>query len=59
MGARSRRQAVALLVEQTLTIALRVAARVYVMGHGQIVFEGAPEDLRSAPQVRRDWLEVA
>jgi len=35
------RQGVAvLLVEQKLTIALRVAERVYVMGHGQIVFEG-------------------
>ena len=48
-----------LLVEQKLTIALRVAERVYVMGHGQIVFEGTPAALRSAPEVRRDWLEVA
>ena len=48
-----------LLVEQKLTIALRVSARVYVMGHGRIVFEGTPEDLRNAPEVRRDWLEVA
>ena len=54
------RQGVAvLLVEQKLTIALRVAARVYVMGHGRIVFEGTPADLRNAPEVRRDWLEVA
>lgn len=47
-----------LLVEQKLTIAMRVSKRVYVMGHGQIVFEGTPEDLRSAPDVRREWLEV-
>jgi branched-chain amino acid transport system ATP-binding protein len=54
------RQGVAvLLVEQQLTIALRVAERVYVMGHGQIVFEGTPAALRGAPDVRRDWLEVA
>jgi branched-chain amino acid transport system ATP-binding protein len=54
------RQGVAvLLVEQKLTIALRVAERVYVMGHGQIVFEGTPAALRNAPEVRRDWLEVA
>jgi branched-chain amino acid transport system ATP-binding protein len=54
------RQGVAvLLVEQKLTIALRVAARVYVMGHGQIVFEGTPASLRNAPEVRRNWLEVA
>ena len=31
-----------LLVEQKLTIVLRIAHRVYVMGHGQIVFEGTP-----------------
>jgi branched-chain amino acid transport system ATP-binding protein len=47
-----------LLVEQKLTIAMRVSKRVYVMGHGQIVFEGTPEELRSAPDVRRNWLEV-
>ena len=47
-----------LLVEQKLTMAMRVSSRVYVMGHGQIVFEGTPEALRSAPEVRRDWLEV-
>jgi branched-chain amino acid transport system ATP-binding protein len=54
------RQGVAvLLVEQKLTIALRVAERVYVMGHGQIVFEGPPALLRNSPDIRRDWLEVA
>ncbi|MEZ5818766.1 MAG: ABC transporter ATP-binding protein [Hyphomicrobiaceae bacterium] len=47
-----------LLVEQKLTIALRVSARVYVMGHGEIVFEGTPEDLRNTPDIRREWLEV-
>jgi len=47
-----------LLVEQKLTIAMRVSKRVYVMGHGQIVFEGTPDNLRSAPAVRREWLEV-
>ncbi len=51
--------AAVLLVEQKLTMALRVAERVYVMGHGQIVFEGTPASLRSSPDVRRDWLEVA
>jgi branched-chain amino acid transport system ATP-binding protein len=48
-----------LLVEQKLTIAMRVSKRVYVMGHGQIVFEGSPGDLRNAPEVRRNWLEVS
>ena len=54
-----RRGVAVLLVEQKLTIALRVAERVYVMGHGQVVFEGTPAALRGNPDVRRDWLEVA
>jgi branched-chain amino acid transport system ATP-binding protein len=29
------------------------------MGHGQIVFEGTPDSLRQAPDIRRDWLEVS
>jgi branched-chain amino acid transport system ATP-binding protein len=47
-----------LLVEQKLTIALRISARVYVMGHGEIVFEGTPDDLRDNTSIRREWLEV-
>ncbi|HEX9275967.1 MAG TPA: ABC transporter ATP-binding protein [Casimicrobiaceae bacterium] len=47
-----------LLIEQKLTIALAISHRVYVMGHGRIVFEGSPPALRANDQVRRDWLEV-
>ncbi len=47
-----------LLVEQKLTIALRISARVYVMGHGEIVFEGTPAELRDNAAIRREWLEV-
>lgn len=47
-----------LLVEQKLAIALEISQRVYVMGHGSIVFEGTPDDLRSNPAVRKEWLEV-
>jgi branched-chain amino acid transport system ATP-binding protein len=47
-----------LLVEQKLTIALRISQRLYVMGHGRIVFEGTPEDLKANEAVRREWLEV-
>jgi branched-chain amino acid transport system ATP-binding protein len=47
-----------LLVEQKLTIALRISKRVYVMGHGQIVFEGTPDALRADERVRKEWLEV-
>jgi branched-chain amino acid transport system ATP-binding protein len=47
-----------LLVEQKLTIALQVADRCLVMGHGQIVFEGTPAELRAHAYIRREWLEV-
>ncbi len=47
-----------LLVEQKLTIAMRVTNRVYVMGHGHIVFEGTPEDLKNNAEIRQEWLEV-
>jgi branched-chain amino acid transport system ATP-binding protein len=47
-----------LLVEQKLTIALRISHRLYVMGHGRIVFEGSPDDLRADRSVRQTWLEV-
>jgi len=47
-----------LLVEQRLVIALRVSRRVYVMGHGRIVFEGTPEELKANAAIRHEWLEV-
>jgi branched-chain amino acid transport system ATP-binding protein len=47
-----------LLVEQKLAIALDISARVYVMGHGAIVFEGTPAALRADAGVRKEWLEV-
>ena len=53
-----RRGVSVLLVEQKLTIALQVSERCLVMGHGQIVFEGSPADLKLAAEVRKEWLEV-
>jgi len=47
-----------LLVEQKLAIALEISQRVYVMGHGAIVFEGSPADLRANGAIRKEWLEV-
>ncbi|MFN9211686.1 MAG: ABC transporter ATP-binding protein [Betaproteobacteria bacterium] len=47
-----------LLIEQKLTIALEISQRVYVMGHGQMVFEGTPDELRRNKLVRQEWLEV-
>jgi len=53
-----RRQVAVLLVEQKLQIALRISQRIYVMGHGRVVFEGTPADLKAREDVRREWLEV-
>ena len=47
-----------LLVEQKLTIALKISERCYVMGHGRIVFEGTASDLESNACIRKEWLEV-
>jgi branched-chain amino acid transport system ATP-binding protein len=47
-----------LMIEQKLTIALAISRRVYVMGHGRIVFEGSPDALRANHSVRKEWLEV-
>ena len=47
------------LVEQKMHMALRVASRVMVMGHGEIVFDGAAEEIEHREDIRRQWLEVA
>ena len=47
-----------LLVEQKLTIALRICQRLYVMGRGRMVFEGTPEQLLANAAIRQEWLEV-
>ena len=54
----ARRGVAILLVEQKLTIAMTISQRLYVMGHGRIVFEGTPADIDANPDVRREWLEV-
>jgi branched-chain amino acid transport system ATP-binding protein len=54
----ARRGVSILLVEQKLTIALKISHRVYVMGHGRIVFEGTPAALAANEAVRREQLEV-
>ena len=47
-----------LLIEQKLTIAMDVSDRTLVMGHGSIVFQGTPDELRANSYVRKEWLEV-
>lgn len=55
-----RRHGVAvILVEQKLTIALRISDRVNVVGHGQVVYSGTPDELRADEDIRRRWLEVS
>ena len=54
----ARRGVAILLVEQKLSIAMRISHRAYVMGHGRIVFEGTPAELKANQAVRREWLEV-
>ena len=47
-----------LLIEQKLTIAMQISDRALVMGHGSIVFDGTPDQLRADAGVRKEWLEV-
>jgi branched-chain amino acid transport system ATP-binding protein len=48
-----------LLVEQNVTLALRVADRVYVMSKGQIVYHGASSALAADEDVKRRFLGIA
>jgi len=47
-----------LLVEQKLSVALRISHRLFVMGHGRIVYEGTPDSLMQSDDIRAEWLEV-
>ena len=47
-----------LLIEQKLTIAMKISDRALVMGHGSIVFQGTPDSLRADNYIRKEWLEV-
>ena len=47
-----------LLIEQKLTIAMHISDRALVMGHGAIVFDGTPDELRADAATRKEWLEV-
>jgi branched-chain amino acid transport system ATP-binding protein len=54
----ARRGVSIFLIEQKLTIALQISHRLYVMGHGRIVFAGRPADVSDRADIRREWLEV-
>ncbi len=54
----ARRGVTILLVEQKLAIALELAQRLYIMGHGSIVFEGTAAEFSANAKIRQEWLEV-
>ena len=45
-----------LLVEQNVSMALKLARRAYVLEEGRLVAEGEPDDLLSRPEIRRAYL---
>jgi branched-chain amino acid transport system ATP-binding protein len=47
-----------LLIEQRLALAPELADRVAVMGHGRIVFDGAPRELAARDDIVREWLGI-
>lgn len=47
-----------ILVEQKLTIAMKISTDVCLLGHGHIVFSGTPGELTDQPQLLKDWLAV-
>ena len=59
LRALKERRVSVLLIEQKLTLALDISDRVLVMGHGQVVFDGTPDDLRHDESIRREWLEIS
>jgi branched-chain amino acid transport system ATP-binding protein len=48
-----------LVAEQNLRVALRVAQRVYVLRHGEIVFQGSASELRDRPDLPELYLGKA
>ncbi|MDC3057242.1 ABC transporter ATP-binding protein [Alphaproteobacteria bacterium] len=48
-----------LLVEQKLTIAFNLSNKLYVMGHGKVVFEGKPREIQKNDALVKEWLEVS
>ncbi len=54
----AKRGIAVVLCEQKLTIALEISQRLYVVGHGRIVFAGTPAGLEADPSIRREWMEV-
>ena len=54
----SERNVAILLVEQKLSIAFNLSDRVYVMGHGKVVYDGTVKEVKENQMVIKEWLEV-
>jgi branched-chain amino acid transport system ATP-binding protein len=50
----ARRGVAILLIKQKLTIAMKISHRLYVMGHGKIVYEGSSSELAAAADIRKE-----
>ena len=46
------------VMEQKLALALHIAHRAVVIGHGQVVFDGTPQALADRPAICQEWLGV-
>jgi branched-chain amino acid transport system ATP-binding protein len=55
----ARRGVTILLVEQKLTLALRISGHVLVVGHGQIVLDADLDEFRQRDDIRSKWLDVS
>jgi len=53
-----QRQVAVLLIEQKQALALEMSQRVYVMGRGEMVFEGTPAQLAADPALQQEWLAL-
>ena len=47
-----------LLVEQNVSLAMKMASRAYVLEEGRIVATGAPDELMARPEIQRAYLGV-
>ena len=48
-----------LLVEQNLQMALDLAERVYILDQGEVVFDGAAQELKNNDQLTASYLGVS
>lgn len=48
-----------LLVEQNLSMALKVADYLYILSNGEVVYESTPEQLRSNDEIKAKYIGVA